>query len=312
LFNYSRKNEPVESVLNFKIIDENVSLLMGKPFEEIHMEKSGIIVKLLHKLFTAPKNSSYIFAICTFFETYLRGVNPFMQVFFTLGGLLDHLLVQQVREQEQNSKMITQIYFDLLGEMVKYNTFTLSAMDSILISRSLPLQFEQLVNKNLVDSNVFVRSCLLTDFYHQEFSPRSSGNLEANIGSPMLQSVKRDIKNTCKELIQAVTPKNISYENLCCVNTVFIIALLSAHKPQAGDPVSQFFEDQCSDEQLHNFKNVMQIWEAYYTYKTREMFKLETSTCLKVQNLFDVKKHFSSRIDSKLGKMAEEDIASRH
>jgi hypothetical protein len=312
MFNYCRKSEPVESVLNYKIVDENVALLMRKPFEEMQMEKSGIVVKLLHKLYTAPKNSSYIFAICTFFETYLRGVNPFMQVFFALGGLLDNLLVQQVKEHDQNSKMITQIYFDLLGEMVKYNTFTLSGMDSILIVRSLPLQFEQLINKNLVDSNVFVRSCLLTDFYHQELGNTSTGSEQPELGSPMLKSVKRDIKKTCKELIESVTPKNISYENLCCVNTVFIISLLSSNRTNPNDPVSHFFEDQCSDEQLHNFKNVMQIWESYYTYKTREMFKLETSTCLKVQNLFDVKKHFSSRIDSKLGKMAEEEISPRH
>lgn len=253
MFNYCRKTEPVEDVLNFKIVEENVSLLMLRPFEGMHMEKSGLIIKLLHKLYTAPKNSSYIFAICTFFETYLRGVNPFVQVFFTLGGLLDHLLVQQIREQEENSKMITQIYFDLLGELVKFNTFTLACMDSILISRSLPLQFEQVINKNLVDSNVFVRSCLLTDFYHKELgSPKNSEKVE--FGSPTLTSVKRDIKRTCKDLIEAVTPKNISYENLCCVNTVFIIALLSDNKTGVDNPVNQFLEDQCSDEHLHNFK----------------------------------------------------------
>lgn len=253
MFNYCRKNEPAEDILNYKIVEENISLLMSKPFEEMHMQKSGLIVKLLHKLYTAPKNSSYIFAICTFFETYLRGVNPFMQVFFALGGLLDHLLVRHVKEQENNSKMITQIYFDLLGEMVKYNTFTLACMDQILIAKSLPLQFEQLVNKNLVDSNVFVRSCLLTDFYHQELgSPPNAKRSE--FGSPVLKSVKRDIKQTCKNLIESVTPRNISYENLCCVNTVFIIALLNNHKNHQDNPVSQFVEEQCSDEQLHNFK----------------------------------------------------------
>lgn len=58
---------------------------------------------------------------------------------------------------------------------------------------------------------------------------------------------------------------------------------------------------------------MIDIWEAYYTFKTREMYKLENSTCLKVQNLFDVKKHVTSRsrknlnsVDTKLGRMAEE------
>lgn len=254
LFNYNRKDEAVESVLNHKLMEDNVSLLMRKPFEEHHIEKSGLLVKLLHKLYTAPKNSNYIFAICTFFETYLRGVNPFMQVFFTLGGLLDHLLQSQVKDREENSKMITQIYFDLLGEMVKYNLFTLSAMDAILQAKTVTAQFEELMNSNLVDSNVFVRSCLLTDFYHQTLASETDVGCYPDLGSPMIKSVKRDLGKTCKDLVTSVTPKNISFENLCCINTVFIIALIQANEKHQEDPVRPFLEDHLPTESLANFR----------------------------------------------------------
>lgn len=254
LFNYNRKDEAVESVLNHKLVEDNIALLLRKPFEELNLEKAGLLVKLLHKMFTAPKNSNYIFAICTFFETYLRGVNPFMQVFFTLGGLLDHLLQSQVKDREENSKMITQIYFDLLGEMVKYNLFTLSSMDSILKAKTITDQFEDLMNSNLIDSNVFVRSCLLTDFYHQTLASEKDTGCYPELGSPMITSVKRDLNRTCKELVTSVTPKNISFENLCCINTVFIIALIQANENHENDPVRPFLEDHLPTESLANFR----------------------------------------------------------
>ena len=65
-------------------------------------------------------------------------------------------------EHEIRHKEILQSSFDLLGELIKFNIEAFKAFDAILTTDSKFEKFVAMVNKSLVDSNMFIRSLILS------------------------------------------------------------------------------------------------------------------------------------------------------
>lgn len=76
-------------------------------------------------------------------------------------------------ESTTRHKEILQSSFDLLGELIKFNIEAFKAFDSILTTEERFEKFVSMVNQNLVDSNMFIRSLILSlEHFRAEISSK--------------------------------------------------------------------------------------------------------------------------------------------
>lgn len=121
----------------------------------------GLFSKVLQAFCHESDDSPYRFWLASCAESYLRGSSPHEQWFAAKSGLLHHL-VEDVLSDRLHCAGSLQTSFDLLGEVCKGNAEVLHLLTVKLEDDD---QFSKLFSKaasNLVDSNVFLRSLLLT------------------------------------------------------------------------------------------------------------------------------------------------------
>ena len=210
----------------------------------------------------------------------MRGVNPYLQLFFASHGLIRYLTNSLLSQREETKRTTVQIHYDLLGETVKFNKATYAVMTKMLSETENGLaKIFGLMTSNIIDSNVFIRSCVLTSFY----CSRLGGKGEKCGG--VAEMIHKDRYGVYGSLMSSVNPGNISYDNICCMNTLFI--LLMAHNDRISD--SSYDTDM-----MCTFIQVMDIWHSYYTYRTKELYKLQHSTCVSIYCIFNVYKSLYS------------------
>lgn len=116
------------------------------------------IITLLNK---TDGNSSFHFWLSSCVESFIRGFNYSDQVFVAHGGLLYHLLDLAVGKKITKPNNI-QITYDLMGEIIKFNHHNMMFFEMLCKEFGWSqILFEQ-VEQNVVDSNVFLRSIMLT------------------------------------------------------------------------------------------------------------------------------------------------------
>ena len=120
----------------------------------------GLLSKIVAAFIDESDESPYRFWLASCVESYLRGSSPEEQVFVARTGLLEHL-VDDITSQRLHCAGSLQTSFDLLGELCKGNTEVLRQLVKNLDEE----KFRKLMSvaaANLVDSNVFIRSVLLS------------------------------------------------------------------------------------------------------------------------------------------------------
>ncbi|KAL3944593.1 MAG: hypothetical protein SGBAC_001305, partial [Bacillariaceae sp.] len=131
----------------------------GNP-KEVHKLHPGLLSKIATALISEADESPYRFWLASCIESYLRGSSPAEQVFVAQSGLLKHL-VKDITSDFLHCAGSLQTSFDLLGELCKGNAEVIHLLVKDLDEES----FRKLMSvaaANLVDSNVFLRSLLLT------------------------------------------------------------------------------------------------------------------------------------------------------
>eukprot|EP00741_Cyanophora_paradoxa_P004770 tig00000828_g4628.t1 len=123
----------------------------------------GLLTKMLGVLFREPDDSSYRFWLASCLESFLRGAPPRDQLFVARSGLMERL-VGEVTAGGFRTAGALQAAFDLLGELVKFNRDAYEMLDGLLEGERFEA-FMRAAVANLVDSNVFLRSALLS-LYH--------------------------------------------------------------------------------------------------------------------------------------------------
>ncbi|GMH94544.1 hypothetical protein TrST_g12621 [Triparma strigata] len=129
---------------------------LDEPFEG----EKGLLSKLIVVLMKEPNDSIYRFWLASAVEAYLRGATDVEQVYVARSGLLDHL-TEEILSDRLRCAGSLQTSFDLLGELVKGNAAVLNMMVKGLDEES----FERMMvvsTSNLVDSNVFIRSLMIS------------------------------------------------------------------------------------------------------------------------------------------------------
>lgn len=122
--------------------------------------KPGLLTKIVKAFINESDESPYRFWLASCIESYLRGSSPAEQMFVARTGLLAHL-VDDVSSERLHCSGSLQTSFDLLGELGKGNV----QVFRMLVSDLDEERFRKLMGvaaANLVDSNVFIRSLLLS------------------------------------------------------------------------------------------------------------------------------------------------------
>ena len=121
---------------------------------------SGLVSKLTQTFMREPDDSPYKFWVASCIESFLRGSSPGEKHFVAQSGLLQYLL-RDVLSDRFHCVGSPQTSFDLLGELCKANVESLGMLLNELDEASFRRLLEVSV-ANLVDSNVFIRSLLIT------------------------------------------------------------------------------------------------------------------------------------------------------
>ncbi|GAX21342.1 Trpc4-associated protein [Fistulifera solaris] len=142
------------------LLSESERLDLFGEASERSPRKKGLLLKIIEAFMRESDESPYRFWLASCIESYLRGSSPKEQMFTARSGLLDHL-VTEVSCDRLHCAGSLQTSFDLLGELIKGNAeiVRLLIMD---MDEERFRKFMSVAAANLVDSNVFIRSLLLS------------------------------------------------------------------------------------------------------------------------------------------------------
>ena len=132
---------------------------LNEAFDISHLPP-GLLSKIIAAFIGESDESPYRFWLASCVESYLRGSSPSEQAFVARSGLLKNL-INDITSERLHCAGSLQTSFDLLGELCKGNAEVLRLLVSDLDEES----FRKLMSvaaANLVDSNVFIRSLLLS------------------------------------------------------------------------------------------------------------------------------------------------------
>ena len=93
-------------------------------------------------------------------ESFLRGTYPILQLFMVRSGVIKNIIQDIISINDKDNTNL-QTSFDLLSEIIKYNKRTLMIFESSISQK----EYDVICNKtlkNIVDSNVFIRSLMLS------------------------------------------------------------------------------------------------------------------------------------------------------
>lgn len=134
---------------------------IGSPTSDISKLSPGLLSKIITAFVGESDESPYRFWLASCVESYLRGASSIEQVFVAKTGLVEHL-VDDITSQRLHCAGSLQTSFDLLGELCKGNIDVLRLLVGYLDTEEKFRKLMSVASSNLVDSNVFIRSLLLS------------------------------------------------------------------------------------------------------------------------------------------------------
>ncbi|XP_024378941.1 uncharacterized protein [Physcomitrium patens] len=264
-----------------------------------YKEPEGLMVKILKVLINEPADSLYRFWLASCVEAFLRGADSKDQEFVASTGLMEHL-VNEILKGGFRCSTSLQIDFDLLGELIKFNKSLFRDLNGYLAGEKFNVFVEVLVT-NLVDSNVFVRSVILSlDFFKRSrqigttvpsaFMPTNSENYKfgdtpwsrakgENEFCMITAFVSHNTLRLLRDLMCSVRLSDINQDNICVLNTALIF-LIFAEKN--GELQGYLQALRAADMRvLRTFRALLEFWRSYYLWKRgRECVSLQYSTHL--------------------------------
>ncbi|XP_052817711.1 short transient receptor potential channel 4-associated protein-like isoform X2 [Mya arenaria] len=245
----------------------------------------GLLTKIVDVMKKEPTTSTFRFWLARAVESYLRGNTSYCdQIFLMRRGLLQHV-ASNIVDHEIRHKEILQSSFDLLGELVKFNIEAFKTFDSILTTQEKCDKFINTVNRNLVDSNMFIRSLILSlehfraeDENQKDYSKRDSKLLN------YIADFSRQLDYLYR-LISIIDVQNLTQENVSCLNTTLVFLMFANRKHQLGrylqalkDEKEGMLEVNGSVQFMTNFRDLLVFWQDHYLHKDKDCSALEKSS----------------------------------
>ncbi|EEY56317.1 uncharacterized protein PITG_09826 [Phytophthora infestans T30-4] len=251
-----------------------------------HADK-GLLSKIIHALIEQPVDSIYRFWLASCVEAFLRRAAPSEQLFVARTPLLKALITEILSGGAYRSQGSFQSAFDLLGEMTKGNRETLQLFHGLL-SNTQFATFMEVVILNLVDSNVFIRSMLLScEKFAKQPESGTFGVADDSEMDRMSEFLAVNLVRLLRDLMTIVTMDDINHENICCLNTAIVI-LVFQHRRERLPAILEALRDHedVSGKQGYvcdNFRGLLWFWIQYYTPRGRDRLGLEHSSEVKFE-----------------------------
>ena len=246
----------------------------------------GLLTKIVEVLKKEPTSSTFRFWLCRAVESYLRGGTSHAdQIFLLRRGLLQHITASLIQTEIRQKETI-QSSFDLLGEMVKFNYDACKQMDSILNNESKLKKGMIMVNNNLIDSNMFIRAMVLAcDHFLQ-----AGGEMAEFVTHSRLMKNFREFDKHVQFVVQLVSildVKDLTQENVSCLNTSLVIIMLAARQGKLPDIIRRLLDygeppsgHRAGKSLLKNLKLLLVFWQEHYLHKDKDCSTLEKSSLI--------------------------------
>eukprot|EP00177_Eucheuma_denticulatum_P003128 GFKZ01005639.1.p1 GENE.GFKZ01005639.1~~GFKZ01005639.1.p1 ORF type:complete len:1184 (-),score=169.31 GFKZ01005639.1:922-4473(-) len=244
-------------------------------------------------------------------ESFLRGATCAQKTLMAEEGLLAHLL----HELSESAKVpgqwaqFRQTSFDLLGQLIKWNRLLFFQMNEMFRRnpKLLPNVLEA-VSDRLVDSNVFVRSLVISlerFRFEDHFAARSGEPLVPyDFGNCQLWEFLETFRvRLLHDLLGSVRVEDLNFENICCVNTSLILLVTSCGTEQSLDlflsETAEMVLDSakaqggarqrgCPVQPVNVFDNLLKLinfWLNYYQFQSTDVASKELSSNIRFERL---------------------------
>ncbi|KAK8404993.1 hypothetical protein O3P69_001519 [Scylla paramamosain] len=252
--------------------------LVEYPAEQMCSGSKGLLLKIVEALKKETTGSTFRFWFSRAIESYLRSPNPYAdQVFLLRRGLLKHLAGSLLQcDPGPNQKEVLQSTFDLLGELLKFNDKAYKRLDSLIAAEFKEKQLFSLVTKNLVDSNMLVRSLVLS----HDYFVRVQGAEAFVAKSRTLHHVStfRQRLSFLVQLIKTISVDTLTQENVSCLNTSLVILML-AHKHSELPLYLEALRTHVEPHLLTNLRSLLRFWQTHYLHnKDKDCNTLQRSS----------------------------------
>uniref|UniRef100_A0A4W6EVI3 Transient receptor potential cation channel, subfamily C, member 4 associated protein a n=1 Tax=Lates calcarifer TaxID=8187 RepID=A0A4W6EVI3_LATCA len=246
--------------------------------------KKGLLTRLLAVMKREPPDSSFRFWQARAVESFLRGATSYAdQMFLLKRGLLEHILFCII-DSGCTSRDVLQSYFDLLGELMKFNIDAFKRFNKYVNTPEKFQTFLTQINSSLVDSNMLVRCIVLSlDRFENVLYPP----VVEVLSECCLLSYMARVENRLSflfRLINIINVQTLTQENVSCLNTSLVILMLARRKAKLPFYLNALREKEYAEKYpgclLNNFHNLLRFWQRHYLNKDKDSTCLENSSCI--------------------------------
>nr|XP_023652427.1 short transient receptor potential channel 4-associated protein-like isoform X2 [Paramormyrops kingsleyae] len=247
--------------------------------------KKGLLTRLLTVMKREPPDSSFRFWQARAVESFLRGATSYAdQVFLLKRGLLEHILFCII-DSGCKSRDVLQSYFDLLGELMKFNIDAFQRFDRYVNTEEKFQVFLTQINSSLVDSNMLVR-CIVLSLDRFESQSEDVKVVETLSQCHLLSHLAR-VENRLAflfRLINIINVQTLTQENVSCLNTSLVILMLARRHGRLAWYLGALREKEYTERYpgclLNNFHQLLCFWQRHYLNKDKDSTCLENSSCI--------------------------------
>uniref|UniRef100_A0A8C1QJY2 Transient receptor potential cation channel, subfamily C, member 4 associated protein b n=1 Tax=Cyprinus carpio TaxID=7962 RepID=A0A8C1QJY2_CYPCA len=247
--------------------------------------KKGLLTRLISVMKKEPIDSSFRFWQARAVESFLRGMPSYAdQVFLLRRGMLEHILYCII-DSGCKSHDVLQSYFDLLGELMKFNIDAFKRFNKYVNTEEKFQMFLTQINSSLVDSNMLVR-CIVLSLDHFESQTKDMKVVEVFSECRFL-SYMAQVENRLSflfRLTSIVNVQTLTQENVSCLNTSLVILMLARRRGKLPFYLSALQEKEYAEKYpgclLNNFHNLLRFWQHHYLNKDKDSTCLENSSCI--------------------------------
>ncbi|XP_077581881.1 transient receptor potential cation channel, subfamily C, member 4 associated protein a [Stigmatopora nigra] len=247
--------------------------------------KKGLLTRLLTVMKREPPDSSFRFWQARAVESFLRGTTSYAdQMFLLKRGLLEHILFCII-DSGCTSRDVLQSYFDLLGELMKFNIDAFKRFNKYVNTPEKFQTFLTQINSSLVDSNMLVRCIVLSLDRFQ--SQTEDVKVVEVLSECCLLSYMARMENRLAflfRLVNIINVQTLTQENVSCLNTSLVILMLARRKAKLPFYLNALREKEYAERYpgclLNNFRNLLRFWQCHYLNKDKDSTCLENSSCI--------------------------------
>uniref|UniRef100_A0A8C5FSP5 Transient receptor potential cation channel, subfamily C, member 4 associated protein a n=1 Tax=Gadus morhua TaxID=8049 RepID=A0A8C5FSP5_GADMO len=183
------------------------------------------------------------------------------------------------------SRDVLQSYFDLLGELMKFNIDAFNRFNKYVNTEEKFQTFLTQINSSLVDSNMLVR-CIVLSLDRFENQTEDVKVVEV-LSECCLLSYMARVENRLTflfRLVNIINVQTLTQENVSCLNTSLVILMLARRRSKLPFYLDALREKEYAEKYpgclLNNFHNLLRFWQRHYLNKDKDSTCLENSSCI--------------------------------